>query len=442
MDNKILFLTRHFPPPFRGGTYVYYYYLYKYFKANVLILAPLKKNAHQFDVNFSHPILRLSYFKEFPSNKREKFFILLKLIKDIVILFRKGKFTPLEKTAAVTHWHSKHPSVHTINHVRTRNSLTGFTQIHIGQFYPEGLIGLILKKIFKIPYLLFLHGEDISQFYYRFHGLRFLLAKSILRNSEILIANSEYTIKITKKILPNVFYKIFKLSPSVDKEKFNPNVNPAFVRKKYNINGKKIILSVGRLVPQKGHATMLSILSKLSREFKDLVYIIVGDGEGKTSLHNLAKKLSIEDKVIFTGYVDYKILPYFYSSADIFIHPNYDFTNLGLTEGYGMVIKEAMSSGVAVIGGSYGGVKEIINHKENGLLVDTRNQKEVEDSLKLLLGNEVLRKKLGISARLSIERQLSWYDISLRLSRIILGNNYNLNTQKERRELICQEIVV
>lgn len=125
-----------------------------------------------------------------------------------------------------------------------------------------------------------------------------------------------------------------------------------YIRKKYNISDdKKIILSVGSLIKEKGFEELLNAFAEFKKN--DLILIICGEGKEEGNLKNLAIKFGLSDKVIFAGKIGREEIWHYFAGADIFAL----FTK---SESLGMVFWEAMFVGVPVIGTPVGGVKETI----------------------------------------------------------------------------------
>lgn len=159
------------------------------------------------------------------------------------------------------------------------------------------------------------------------------------------------------------------------------------VRKLYNISDdKKMLLSVGRLEKEKGFDRLLRVFSAIKKD--DLILLIVGSGVLKDELINQAKRLGIENKVIFTGFIFREEIWNYYKDADAFILLSY-------SEGNPTVFREAMYMGVPAIGSKIKGIiefvgsdgdrgflwdeKEGINKLEEKISKSVNNSKEVEE---------------------------------------------------------------
>ena len=166
-----------------------------------------------------------------------------------------------------------------------------------------------------------------------------------------------------------------------------------------NLKREKIILAVGGLNRYhiKGFDNLLSLIPQILEKFPEWKLKFVGGGEkGKGFLKALAKKLNIEDRVIFSGFQNN--VGEHMRNASIFILTS-------RTEGLPMVLLEAMSQGMACIAyDCITGPSDIITDGENGLLVENQNKEEMTKGLSKLIENETLRFDLAENAVLSLDK--------------------------------------
>jgi phosphatidylinositol alpha-1,6-mannosyltransferase len=171
---------------------------------------------------------------------------------------------------------------------------------------------------------------------------------------------------------------------------------------------------VARLTPRKGHATVLRALAKVLPSIPDAAYLIVGKGEERERLERLAADLGISEAVRFVGYVPEEDLPDFYNLCDVFVMMNHQEEN-GDIEGFGMVFLEASAMGKAVVGGRSGGTEDSVQHGTTGFLVDPDNVEELAATLRLVLENDELRKRLGVAGVARARTDFSWETRAARL---------------------------
>ncbi len=156
---------------------------------------------------------------------------------------------------------------------------------------------------------------------------------------------------------------------------------------------------IGRLVEQKGIDLFINVANRIIKERDDVAFVIVGDGELRERLQAIVYDMQINEKVFFTGYRRDSIswLKYF----DVFL-----FTSK--FEPFGLVITEAMASGIPVVAANRkGAVPEIIDNGITGLTVDGDDIENLAKSVCSILDNIELRNRLVSSAKTSVSRQFS-----------------------------------
>ncbi|HEX3047510.1 MAG TPA: glycosyltransferase family 4 protein [Bacillota bacterium] len=168
------------------------------------------------------------------------------------------------------------------------------------------------------------------------------------------------------------------------------------VRECYGLEGKRMLLSVGRLGQEKNLGLMLRALVILTEDFPQLRLILVGSGPAGESLRREAHELGVTDRVIFTGRVADEELPSFFRAADLFIMTS-------LTETFGIVIMEAMAAGIPVVAVTGNGSKDLITPGLNGLLTSNDPQ-SLAASIRRLLMDEEQRTRMGRAAWQTAQR--------------------------------------
>ncbi|MDK2781480.1 MAG: hypothetical protein PWR13_508 [Archaeoglobi archaeon] len=193
----------------------------------------------------------------------------------------------------------------------------------------------------------------------------------------------------------------------VNTEKFFPAKDKEELKEKFGIKGD-VVLYVGRMSYRKGAHVLLNAFSSI----QDATLVMVGTGEMLPFLRAQAKMLGIEKRVIFTGYVDEERLSEIYRMADIFVLPSIT------SEAFGVVLLEAMASGVPVIASDTGGIREILAESGAGLLVTPENELELRKAIKKLLKSPNLRERYAERGRELAERKYSWEVIVPRIEEL------------------------
>jgi glycosyltransferase involved in cell wall biosynthesis len=167
----------------------------------------------------------------------------------------------------------------------------------------------------------------------------------------------------------------------------------AAVRRQLTIRDEEaVILSVGRLSHEKGHADLIRTAAALVAMpgTQDFRVVIVGDGPERQSLANLAARLGVEKQVVFAGF-QRDTRPY-YAMATIVAVPSH-------SEGSPNVVLEAMAAGLPIAANRVGGIPEILEECVTGLLVEPRNPDAMAKALFRLLSDDELRGRLGAAAK-------------------------------------------
>jgi glycosyltransferase involved in cell wall biosynthesis len=228
-----------------------------------------------------------------------------------------------------------------------------------------------------------------------------VIAKSVLNAADMIIGVSTHEMEQMKKT--GYKAKNVKVIPNgIDFKRFDPIPDGNIFREKYKIEGK-MVLYAGRLASNKGLKYLVEAMPEVLRRFDDTKLVLVGEDEGeKKELMELAKRLKIEDKVIFTGHiVDYDTFNSSFSACDIFVLPSE-------YEAFGIVLLEAAACEKPCIGTRVGGVPEVILEGKTGLLVDYGDSNALAEAIIDLLGDEPGRKMMGKAARERVRNIFTW----------------------------------
>jgi 1,2-diacylglycerol 3-alpha-glucosyltransferase len=206
--------------------------------------------------------------------------------------------------------------------------------------------------------------------YYNFTGfpdaflvrLMWIYLRSLLRRSEVVIAPTEVIKTDLLGYVPSI-RRIEVVPTGVDLSRFHPDLDPNHIRDKYGLQGKKVILHLGRIAMEKELSRVIRGFAKLAMKDPDLRLLIAGEGPAKEYHMNEVAALGISDKVTFTGFIPDDELPLVYAACDVF-------TIASKFETQGLVVLEAMACGKPVVGVNYRAVAEIIQDGVNGFLFE------------------------------------------------------------------------
>jgi glycosyltransferase involved in cell wall biosynthesis len=149
------------------------------------------------------------------------------------------------------------------------------------------------------------------------------------------------------------------------------------LRKDKGWQDEKILISVGRLAPEKNWDTLLRGFAHAYAKNPDLKLVLIGDGPARESLGLLAAELGIAERVTFTGILPFEEIPAYLKAADIFGFAS-------VTETQGLVTIEAMAAGLPIVAVDGSGTRDIVDHGKQGFLVENDANALAKAIIKLL----------------------------------------------------------
>lgn len=277
--------------------------------------------------------------------------------------------------------------------------------IHVNHCSFLTWIANYIKAMYGIGYVVTAHGTGIYQ---ATIDHRFLsLTGQGLERSEFILSNSNWTNKWLLKVFGNKLRRKTRIVPcGIDLQAYPRNTNVKIIDKKYNIEGKKIVIFVGRLTWEKGVEYLLKAATKIRGEI-----FIIGGGDEKEKLQKLATKMKLKN-VHFLGYFGKEYieeLREFYKRADCVVLPSI------CDEGLGIVILEAMASETPVVATNKGGIPLAVKDGKTGFLVRAKSGKVIAEAVNKIILNEKLGDEMGINARKLVEEKFDWLKISHRV---------------------------
>ncbi|KAK7748235.1 hypothetical protein SLS62_008787 [Diatrype stigma] len=189
--------------------------------------------------------------------------------------------------------------------------------------------------------------------------------------------------------------KLEVLRRGVNTEGFNPIRRSEALRKKWAPNGELILFTCSRLAGEKGYEFLAQVASELDRRGFHFKLVIVGGNRNvvvEQEVKEMFSPLTEKGRVIFTGFQVGEALTTHYASADIFLH-------CSITETFGLVVLEAMASGVPVIARDEGGPSDIVDHGRTGYLVPPSDLDGFVEKVVKLGGSAELRERFGRESR-------------------------------------------
>lgn len=257
----------------------------------------------------------------------------------------------------------------------------------------SNLLGLPLAWLVGIPVRVASHHgiiENIPRWMERLHGW---MVNSWIVSALVAVSTRVYQHTTQNEGVKQANVELISNGVFIPQENNEINV----VRSELGVeDGEHLILSVGRITSQKGHAYLIDAIPEVLQGHPKAIFAIVGDGPLRDGLLQRACDLGIESAVRFLGTRDdvYRLL----SAADVFVLPS-------ISEGMPMALLEAMGMGVAVIASNLEGIADVVKHGQHGLLVPPAEVKSLSLSIERILGDGNLREKISKNGRqLVLER--------------------------------------
>jgi len=264
--------------------------------------------------------------------------------------------------------------------------------------YPDGFVAVLLGSFFRKPVVVSARGSDINLFA-KFPLIRRFLQYT-LNKADTVIAVSQ-SLKDAMLALHIPEEQIIVIANGVDTEKFYPFSKGEARRKLRLPHHKRILLSVGRLVPLKGFDLLIKALKLLfeERHEQDLYLVIVGEGSCRKELEHLIDTLGLCEHVSLVGAIPHQELYFWYSAADLFCLAS-------SKEGWPNVVLEALASGTPVVATDVGGIPEIICSDRLGILTK-RDERELAAGIAA-----ALKKSWQSDALVQYARDQTWDSVA------------------------------
>ena len=170
------------------------------------------------------------------------------------------------------------------------------------------------------------------------------------------------------------------------------------LQKDFNPDGKQIVGIIGRLVNEKGGTVLLEAAQKVIKQYADVLFVFVGEGEARQDWQALSQHLGIAASVVFTG--SRGDMPGVLASCNIVALPSFN-------EAMPMTLLEAMAATKPVIATSVGAIPELIQHNKTGYLVPPRNVEALADGLLTLLRDPTMAQQLAKNSNARVTEHFS-----------------------------------
>jgi len=295
----------------------------------------------------------------------------------------------------------------------TRYATSRIDVMHCGNIRPAGYAVLWTKMRLGTPYIVYVNGGDLLRERDKARKSTFKrrASREILENASGVAATSQWVADLTSEVMREVGVTnpppVAALALGTDPDNFSASRDTGALRAKWGIGDDPVILTVARLVPHKGQDVIVRALPKLSAEFPNVKYVVVGEGHDETRLREIAIELGVEDSVVFAGALSEAELPEAYATATVYAGPSRVDNEINV-EGFGISFLEASASGLPVVAGDSGGVRSAVKDGETGMVLPPRDADAWSHVLGDLLRSSARRKTFGDAGRKAVEGYYNW----------------------------------
>jgi phosphatidylinositol alpha-1,6-mannosyltransferase len=295
---------------------------------------------------------------------------------------------------------------------------TQIKNVWFGAAAPLALMAGKLRSAGASNVIALSHGHEV--WWAKIPILKSLL-KKIINDVNYLGYLGDFTKKEIIKI-SNQPQKFLQIAPGIDTEHFAPRKAREDLIEKYNLAGRRVIVSVGRLVHRKGQDELVNAMPRILEQFPDAILLLIGEGPIKHMLFNSAKQLGVLPKVVFAGRVSHHDLPDYICLGEVFAMPvRSRFSGLEV-EGLGIVYLEASACGLPVVVGNSGGAVDAVLDKKTGLLVDGTKCEQIADAICELLANPERAKQMGQAGRGWVINNWQLSNWSKKFNKVLIGD--------------------
>lgn len=226
--------------------------------------------------------------------------------------------------------------------------------------------------------------------------LKWLIKKHCRKCDAIIAPSSAAKFSLLSQL--NIEKPIYIIPSGIDINRFSKDADrKKEVRNKHFVEDNQVLLvTASRLVPEKNIEFLIRAFAIIRKAKNNVKFMIIGEGNHRSKLEHLVRDLELKNSVIFTGFVNDEDMAAYYHAGDIFVFAS-------LTETQGLVVLEAMASGLPVVAIKADGIEDTIEDGKDGFLTDNKKGEFAQNIIKLV-ENDNLRKKMSETAKKNSQR--------------------------------------
>ena len=242
---------------------------------------------------------------------------------------------------------------------------------------------ILCSHIYLLPFAKLIRGFKKTPIVTVMYGVeawvptKRFLTDALLKKCDSIVSISDYTAERFSQWSGIAQTDIHLLPNAYHAAQFGIGETPDYLRDRYKVDGRKVILTLGRLDErerQKGMDELIDVFPTMLLKDPNLLFIIAGDGDDKSRLENKVKDKGLENSIIFAGRVSEEEKSDHYRLADVF-------SMVGRQEGFGFVFIEAMACGTPVVASTLDGSRYAVLH---GKLGEVANPDDPENLMNAL----------------------------------------------------------
>lgn len=271
----------------------------------------------------------------------------------------------------------------------------GYDIVHTHSSKP-GVLGRFAAKLAGVPVIIHtIHGFPFHDFMNPVKkGVFIFLERICSKLTTRLITVSQLNLEKAVKLKLAKRSRFVNIYSGIDFDKFDTPIDPVSKKQEMGLlNGEKIVGTVGRFSEQKAPLDFIRAIPHVLDKRNDVCFVMVGDGELKPKMTQLAGELGLASKLKILGYRE--DIPEILQIFDVFVLSS-------LWEGLGRSLTEAMYASLPVVATAVEGVPELVKHDETGILVPPRDVSAIAGGILSLLEDEQKAQSLGKAAKQKI----------------------------------------
>lgn len=291
--------------------------------------------------------------------------------------------------------------------------------VFFGAAAPLGLLAKGLRSAGVKKIVALTHGHEVWwSKVFPFNAALFRIGNNV---DNITYLGGYTKSQISRAMSKKARQAMVRIAPGIDTEQFKPTESGK-IRASLNIEEKKVIVSVGRLVHRKGQDRLIQALPIIQKTIPNVHLLLVGQGPYQTKLEKIAKELGVTQLISFVGRVQSVDLPNYICAGDLFAMPSRSRLGGLEVEGLGIVYLEASACGLPVIAGNSGGAPDAIVEGVSGFSVNGNSVDEIAARAIELLADSTLAKKMGEQGRAWVVQNWRWEIWSNKFQQLLTTN--------------------